>query len=115
MGLLVAGVSWLWGPVWPWRTWCTRGRSPKPGLMGEEVTLTVAVTNGKPVPLARLSVQDTIPLEVEVLDAETSGSSSPNAQTLRHLTSMAWYERIRWDYKVKSAHRGLHMLGAGAR
>ena len=39
--------------------------------------------HGKPVPLARLSVQDTIPLEVDVLDADTSASSSPNAQTLR--------------------------------
>ncbi len=111
MGLLVAGVSWLWDRMALEDVVYERSLSQNRVFMGEEVTLTVAVTNGKPVPLARLSVQDTIPLEVEVLDAETSGSSSPNSQTLRHLTSMAWYERIRWEYKVKSAHRGLHMLG----
>ena len=111
MGLLVAGVSWLWDRMALEDVTYERTLSQNRVFMGEEVTLTVAVTNGKPVPLARLSVQDTIPLEVEVLDAETSGSSSPNSQTLRHLTSMAWYERIRWDYKIKSAHRGLHMLG----
>ena len=111
MGLLVAGVSWLWDRMALEDVTYERTLSQNRVFMGEEVTLTVAVTNGKPVPLARLSVQDTIPLEVEVLDAETSGSSSPNSQTLRHLTSVAWYERIRWEYKVKSAHRGLHMLG----
>ena len=111
MGLLVAGVSWLWNRVALEDVAYERSLSQNRVFMGEEVTLTVAVTNGKPVPLARLSALDTIPLEVEVLDAETSGSSSPNAQTLRHLTSMAWYERIRWEYKVKSGHRGLHILG----
>ena len=111
MGLLVAGVSWLWDRVALEDVVYERSLSQNRVFMGEEVTLTVAVTNGKPVPLARLSVQDTIPLEVEVLDAETTGSSSPNSQTLRHLTSMAWYERIRWEYKLRSGRRGLHILG----
>ena len=111
MGLLVAGVSWLWNRVSLEDVVYERTLSQNRVFMGEEVSLTVSLTNGKPVPLARLSVQDTIPLEVEVLGAEMSASASPNARTLRHFTSMAWYERIRWEYSLKSDQRGLHMIG----
>jgi uncharacterized protein (DUF58 family) len=35
----------------------------------------------------------------------------PNIQTIRHSSSMAWYEKIGWDYRLKCTQRGLYKFG----
>ena len=34
-----------------------------------------------------------------------------NVQTLRHRTSIKWYERLRWEYRLRCTKRGLYRIG----
>ena len=111
MGLVIAGVSWLWSRVSLEDVSYERTLSHNRVFMGEEVSMSVSLTNRKPLPLARLEIQDDFPIEIEILGGEMSASASPNTHTLRHYTSVAWYERIRWEYTAKSSQRGLHRMG----
>ena len=100
MGLLVAGISWMWSRLSLEEVTYERTISQPRVFMGEETTLTISVTNRKPVPLGRLEIEDELPEEVLISDANISASANPNANVLRHSTSMSWYERIKWDYTI---------------
>ena len=111
MGLLVAGVSWMWNKVSLEDVFDERTLSQNRVFMGEEVQLSISLINKKPVPLGKLETSDEIPIEIEMLDAEMVPSANPKTHTLRHTTSVAWYERIRWEYTIKCSQRGLYMMG----
>ena len=111
MGLLVAGVSWMWNKVSLEDVFYERTLSQNRVFMGEEVQMSISLINKKPVPLGRLEAEDDIPIEIEFLDAEMVPSANPSTHTLRHTTSIAWYERIRWEYTIKCSQRGLFKIG----
>ena len=111
MGLLVAGISWMWSRLSLEEVTYERTISQPRVFMGEETTLTISVTNRKPVPWGRLEIEDELPEEVLISDANISASANPNANVLRHSTSMSWYERIKWDYTIKSNRRGFYRIG----
>lgn len=111
MGLLVAGISWMWNRLSLQEVTYERELSQQRVFIGEEVAMTVSLTNRKPIPLGRLRAEDQIPKSVTIADADVVGSHNPDAQTLRHSTSMGWYDRIRWDYKLSCSRRGLFRLG----
>ncbi|MDP6453510.1 MAG: DUF58 domain-containing protein [SAR202 cluster bacterium] len=111
MGMLVAGISWLWNKLSLEEVTYERTISQPRVFMGEETTLSISVTNRKPVPLSRLEIEDELPEEVLIEDADVGASANPNSNVLRHSTSMSWYERIKWDYTVKSNHRGFYRIG----
>ncbi len=111
MGLLVAGVSWLWNRLSLEEVRYERDIAQSRVFMGEETTLTVSVINRKPIPLGRLDVEDEFPEEIEIPDAEVANSSNPKSMILRHHTSLAWYERIRWEYTIKCGVRGFYRFG----
>ena len=111
MGLLVAGISWLWNKVSLEDLSYQRTLAQQRVFMGEETTLTVTLANRKPVPLARVEVQDEVPKDIKILDADMVASPAPEAQRLRHSTSMAWYERIRWQYQIRCFKRGYYRIG----
>ncbi|MCI0439649.1 MAG: DUF58 domain-containing protein [Chloroflexi bacterium] len=111
MGLLVAGVSWLWNRVSLEDVSYERQLSQQRVFIGEEVNITISVTNKKPVPLAMLNIEDELPHEITIVDADISVSPNPNAVILRHSTSVAWYERIRWQYRMTASRRGFYRLG----
>lgn len=111
MGLLVAGISWLWNRVSLEEVTYERKIEEPRVFIGEETTISISVTNRKPVPLGRLEIDDELPEELEVFEANIASSANPNANVLRHSTSLSWYERIRWEYKIKSDHRGFFRIG----
>ena len=86
MGLLVAGISWMWSRLSLEEVTYERTISQPRIFMGEETTLTISVTNRKPLPLGRLEVEDELPEEVLISDANISASANPNANVLRHST-----------------------------
>ena len=111
MGMVVRVISWLWNRVSLEEVSYERRLSDRRVFMGDEVSLTLTLTNRKPVPLGRIKVDDEIPKALDVTDAELFASPNRNNHTLRHSTSMSWYERIRWDYRIKTSRRGLYSLG----
>ena len=111
MGLIVAGVSWVWNRLSLEEVHYERTIEQPRVFIDEETHMTISVLNRKPLPLGKLSVVDEIPDEVEVADAKMAASSSPNAKIIMHNTSLAWYERIRWEYKIRGNRRGYFKIG----
>ena len=111
MGLLVAGMSWLWNRLSLEEVHYERSVSQSRVFMGEETTLAVSLTNRKPIPLGRVDTEDEFPEEIEVIGAEVAPSSNPKSMVLRHHTSMSWYERINWEYTIRCATRGFYRFG----
>ena len=111
MGLVVAGISWVWNKLSLEEVAYTRKISQSRVFIGEDTTLAITVTNRKPLPLGRLEITDEVPEELLVADAEISPSANPRYNVMRHTTSLAWYERISWEYKVTANHRGFYRIG----
>ncbi len=111
MGLIVAGVSWVWNKLSLEEVYYEREIEQPRVFIDEETNMTISVVNRKPLPLGKLNVVDEVPDDVEVVDARMSASSSPNSKIIMHNTSLAWYERIRWEYKIKGKSRGFYRIG----
>ena len=111
MGVLAYAVSWLWNKLSLEDVHYEREVSQRRVFIGEETTLTVSLVNRKPVPLGRLDIEDETPDEIEIEGAETVRGSNPKTSMMVHRTSLAWYERVRWEYKVKCENRGFYRIG----
>ena len=109
MGLLVEGVSWVWNKVSLEKLSYERRVSQNRAFIGEEVSMTVTLTNGKPVPLAMVKLVDDVPDGIHV-DSHDIATGS-NARKLSRSTSISQYERIRWEYRIKASQRGLYRIG----
>ena len=111
MGLAVGGVSWLWNRLSLERVTYQRSLDSNHIFVGDETTLTIVVRNDKPIPLARLSMEDDIPDDLGIEGGYAKPTGAPGTLGLKHSTSMAWYEQIRWQVKIKGLRRGYYRLG----
>ena len=83
MGLLVAGIAWLWNRVSLDELSYERRLSQQRAFIGEEVGLTVTLTNKKPVPLGRVEVEDEVPDALVLRDAPVITSVLPRTCAIR--------------------------------
>ena len=111
MGLVAIAVSLAWNRLSLEEVSYVRHIAPERVFMGEEVSISVALTNRKPVPLAWVRVEDDMPDALEVVQGDVAVNVQPRVQTLHHSTSMAWYDRIHWNYRLKCHRRGLYRIG----
>ncbi len=114
MGLLVAGVSWLWNRVSLEEVSYSRSFTQRRAFIDEEFSMSVTLANRKPVPLGRVEIHDEVPDAFTVREASVSASANPSSQLLRHSTSMGWYERISWEYRLSCSKRGFFRFAATA-
>jgi uncharacterized protein (DUF58 family) len=110
--LLVASVSQLW------ERYCLVGLGYRRSLgqvrafFGEDVPLTIEIVNEKPLPLAWLEIEDTVPGSALTLQpAHVGPSHIPGRRLLTMLLSVRWYERVRRHYRVRCGARGVHAFG----
>jgi uncharacterized protein (DUF58 family) len=110
--LLVAAVSHLW------ERYCLTGLSYRRTLgqerafFGEAVPLTVEIVNEKPLPLAWVEIEDTVPGgHISLQPAHVSPSHIPGRRLLTMLLSVRWFERVRRHYTLTCAARGVHTFG----
>lgn len=111
MGLLITGAGWLWNRISLEDVSYEREFTQQRVFIGEKASLRITLTNRKPLPLSRALVEDEMPESMDLADADVVGSPNPEAQTLRHSTSMSWYERIRWTYEFTCNRRGYFRVG----
>ena len=69
MGLLVGGVSWLWNRLALEEVQYERVVEQTRIFLGEQTRLTISVVNRKPLPIARLDIEDDFPEEIEFTDS----------------------------------------------
>ena len=111
MGLLITGAGWLWNRVSLEDVSYKREFTQQRVFIGEKASMRITLTNRKPLPLSRALVEDEMPASMDLVDADVVGSPNPEAKTLRHSTSMSWYERIRWTYEFTCRRRGYFRVG----
>ena len=111
MGLLVVGAARVWNRASLENLSYEREFSQRRVFIGEKATLSITLTNRKPLPLGRVRVEDEMPSSMMLDGADVVGSPNPEGQTLRHSTSMSWYERVRWTYEFQCNRRGFFRVG----
>ncbi|MBC8160295.1 MAG: DUF58 domain-containing protein [Roseiflexaceae bacterium] len=108
--LLTAGVAWLWNRYALARVEYTRAFSTTRAFPGDQVELTVTLTNRKPLPLPQISLRDSLPNGIEI-DSDDVRFDQHDRQALQRSTSMRWYERITWRYQATCLRRGAYRVG----
>ncbi|MBM3945784.1 MAG: DUF58 domain-containing protein [SAR202 cluster bacterium] len=111
IGLAVAGGAWLWGRLAIERLTFQRTISRNRLFLNETATVSMAVTNRKRLPLARVRVVDNYPAGLDF--QEPALKLSPSGETRRFVrsTSLDGYERVRWTYTLTPRQRGFYRLG----
>jgi uncharacterized protein (DUF58 family) len=110
--LLVAGVSLVWQRYCLVGLGYRRSLGQARAMFGEEVSLTLEIVNDKPLPLAWLEVEDTVPgLGLALTPAHAGPSHIPGRRLLGILLSVRWYERVRRHYLMVCHARGMHAFG----
>ena len=111
MGLLATIISLVWNRLALEEVSYERRLPQRSAFVGEVVQMTVTLTNRKPLPLAWVRVDDDVPDALQVVHGDVNPQAYNKVQSLHHSTSMAWYERIRWDYRLLCTRRGLYHIG----
>lgn len=109
MGLTVLLAS-LWGKYALERIDYKRTLERSRCFPGENLELRVEVTNRKVLPVTYLTVDDTIPLELEVAARKLSFVRIGKG-ALRLLFGLAWYQKVVRHYRVTPTKRGYFQLG----
>ena len=110
--LLIALVSHFWARYCLSGVAYQRTLGQKRAFHGENVSLTVEVSNAKALPLAWLEVEDTMPgAALQLAPPHTTPSHMPGRRLLTMLLSVRWYERVRRHYTVACGARGIHTFG----
>lgn len=112
MALLTSGIAWAWNRVALVDLSYRRELSESRVFAGEPVTMRLTLTNRKPVPLPRVFLEDEVPEELSIEDGDAQAGAGQNMQSLRHATSLSWYERVSWTYTIRCAEPGFFRLGS---
>lgn len=108
--LVAAGVAALWSRWALTRVVYERRLGQRRAFAGDEVELTITITNRKLLPLASLQVLDRIPPNL-ALDGRVVYAGAQQAGALQRRTSLRWYEQVVWRYKLRPKARGAYRIG----
>ncbi|NJM05410.1 DUF58 domain-containing protein [Candidatus Gracilibacteria bacterium] len=109
--LLSAGLASLWSRWALRRVSYERSLSQERAFPGDELDLTLRLTNRKLLPLATLAFSDKLPSALHLLDTPTIVSGTNNYQFLQRRTALRWYESVVWHYRVRCTARGSYRIG----
>ncbi len=104
--LATVGFSKVWSVLALRRVLCERTISTRGLFVGEELGLTIRISNQKPLPLPWLDISQLIPPRL----ASDSADAARLDATLLRSASMPWYSRITWREHVRAGHRGWYSL-----
>src|SRR3990172_7103537 len=109
--LLGAGTSYLSHRYCLDRVEFRRTFTPRRAFYGEDITLTLELTNRKLLPLSWIELTDELPEEVVPRRGRVIPSLRQRRQELVHLFSLRWYERVRRRVTITCMARGYFPLG----
>jgi uncharacterized protein (DUF58 family) len=109
--LAAAATGWAWNRYALQRIDYQRSLSERRAFLGEEVELSLEVTNRKLLPVPWLKIEDEYPLLVTMLDGIVQPSTKPGVGLLGSLMSLRWFERAKWRYKLRCDKRGVYPFG----
>jgi uncharacterized protein (DUF58 family) len=111
IGLVLVAGTWLWSRLSVERLTFTRTLSRTRMFLNETATVSMALTNRKRLPLARVRVVDTYPFEVDFVEPVLKPSPAGDYRRFIKSTSLGSYERVRWTYTLRPRQRGFYRIG----
>lgn len=109
--LTVIPVAWLWNRYVLRNVTYERKLSERRAFVGEEVTLTVRVTNRKFLPIPWLKTEDELPTAVPLSEARLAPAHQEDVGYLVNLFSLRWHEKVTRRFLMNCNHRGFYSLG----
>ncbi len=108
IGLTLATIAFsrLWSTLALRRVRCDRVLSARGLFTDEQLTITLRVSNQKPLPLPWLDVSQIVPPRLASSRADAASLDS----TLSRTVSMPWYSRFTWREQLRAGHRGWYSL-----
>ena len=106
--LSAAGIAKIWSRYSLNHVYYELLLSEQRTFPGEEVELTVRVSNQKLLPLAWLEINDELPSQLPVVNPDDGELSEG---TLKNSISLMWYRRASWHYRLQCIKRGYYALG----
>ncbi len=107
---LTALVTILWGRYALERVDYTRRFARHRCFVGEELELRVEMANRKVLPVTYLTVEDTVPNELQIR-AKRLQFARVGKGRLRLVFGMGWYQKVIRHYEVVPTRRGFYRLG----
>jgi uncharacterized protein (DUF58 family) len=78
---------------------------------GDELPLSLRLTNAKLLPLPWVEVDDRVPERLQLLSEDGEPASTLENGRLRLGGSVSWSERVTWRYLLRCRRRGIYRLG----
>ena len=110
LALVAMGTRLWWEFCFAGLTY-VRTLSTARAFFGDEVEMTLRITNAKPLPITRLEVADNATANVQIVDRKLERTDRPGFRLLRSLFSVGMYERVQYRYRVPCRERGWHTFG----
>ena len=111
MGLVAGVVATMWSKVALEDLVYHRRIEPARAFIGDEVKLAIELSNKKPIPLPWVRASDQIPEALTISEGDFNFNAITHLQRLSQSTSIGWYERVRWNYKLTCTRRGRFRIG----
>ncbi len=108
---LALGLAALWSRWALHRVSYTRTLSSSRALVGDEVRLTLRLTNRKLLGLPSVTVDDVVPDQLGYGEQRLLPHSQLSSKLLRRWASLRPYEAISWNVPVRCLKRGLYTFG----
>lgn len=109
--LLSAVVSRLWAALALQRVQYDRLFSQRRVFWGETVDVTLRLTNYKPLPLPWVRFDDEVPAGIWNGAEPPEPTADAGRGLINRTTSLAWYERVGWRFRIQCTERGYHRFG----
>lgn len=100
-----------------WNRWSlrnigyTRALSESRAFVGENVELSIELSNNKLLPLSWIRVDDRLPDTMPPVGRDLIPSGLPRIGLLSHVAALSWYEKVRWHYQIPCNQRGFYFFG----
>lgn len=107
---LTTAVAGLWGRHSLDRLEYQRSLDRTRCFVGEPVSLTVEVTNRKPLPVPALTLEELVPAELEIASRRL-GVARPGKGAMRLTVGLSWYEKLVRRYTITPSRRGFYEIG----
>lgn len=108
--LLTAGLTALWSRWALRRVSYERQLSQLRAFPGDEIELTIRITNRKPLAVARLDMREMLPTGIELNDPDQT-LDQHGRRLLQRTSGLGWYERVTWRYRLRCPMRGAYRFG----
>lgn len=109
--IVLGAVSRYWSRHLFDRVVLRRTLAERRAFVGEAVAMNVELINRKPLPLPwyewRIGLVEQLPIEGESL----AGAAAPGLSWLVRRGALGWYQKHQWEFTLRPATRGFHLLG----